>query len=55
MLYYRIIDCCIVFRLAPASLYKCFLYEVREVDSFERFFLPETVNIILSRFGGRDR
>lgn len=55
MLYYGIIDRCIVFRLASASLFKYFPGESGEVYTFYRFRLSEVVDVVLSWLGLKDR
>ena len=52
---YCIVDGCIVFRLASASLFKNVPDEVGEEYSFEGLLLTEVVNVVLSRCAGRDR
>jgi hypothetical protein len=52
---YSIVDCGIVFRLAPGSLFKYFPDKVDEEYSFKGLLLPEVVNVVLSRLAGRDR
>lgn len=55
MLHNGIIDYCIVCRLASGSLFKYFAHETGEVDSFKWLLLAEVVNVVLSRWAGRDR
>jgi len=50
-----VIDRCIVFRLASASLFKYFPRERGEVYTFYRFILPEVVDVVLSWLGLKDR
>ena len=52
---YCIVDGCIVFRLASASLFKNVPDEVGEEYSYEGLLLTEVVNVVLSRCAGRDR
>ncbi len=52
---YSIVDCGIMFRLAPGSLFKYFPDEVSEEYSFKWLLLTEVINIVLSRMAGRDR
>lgn len=49
-----IINRCVVFRPSSASLFKYFLGEIREVNSFDWLRLPEVVDIILSWLGLKD-
>lgn len=37
---------CVVFRLAPGFLFKDFPYKIGEIDSLQRFFLFEMVDIV---------
>lgn len=55
MFYDRIINGCIVFRLASASLFKNIPDEVGEEYSLKGLLLPEVVYVVLSRCAGRDR
>lgn len=55
MFYDSIIDGCIVFRLASASLFKNVPDEVCEVYSFNGLRLPEVVNVVLTYLDSRDR
>lgn len=55
MLYYGVIDRCIVFRLASASLFKYFPGEGGEVYTFYRFRLSEVIDVVLSWLGLKDR
>lgn len=55
VLNYCIINCCIVFRLASASLFQHFPNEVGEVYTFKRLLLPEVVNVVLAYLDGPDR
>lgn len=50
-----IIDGRIMFRLAPASLFKNFPDEVGEEYSFNRLLLAEVVNVVLAYLDGQDR
>ena len=52
---YSIVDCGIMFRLAPGSLFKYFPDEVSEEYSFKWLLLTEVINIVLSRMAARDR
>lgn len=55
MLDYSIVYGCIVFRLTPASLFKCFPYKRCKVDAFQWFALSEAVYVVLSYMYVRDR
>lgn len=55
MLYNCVIDRCIVFRLASASLFKYFPGEGGEVYTFYRFRLPEVIDVVLYWLGLKDR
>lgn len=50
-----IIYCGVMCRLSSGSLFKYFACKTCKVNSFKRFFLPEVVNIVLSRLAGLDR
>ena len=55
MLYDCIVNGCVVFRLAPGSLFKYFPDEVSEEYSFKWLLLLEVVNVVLAYLDGRDR
>lgn len=55
MFYDRIVNGCIVLRLASASLFKHIPDEVSEVYSFDWFLLPEVINVVFSRFAVLDQ
>lgn len=55
VLNYCIINCCIVFRLSPASLFQHLPDEVAKVNAFKRLLLTEVINVVLTYLDGPDR
>lgn len=55
MLYYCIINGGVLCRLASGFLFDYLTDKVREINAFERFALPEMIDVVLSWLGRKDR
>lgn len=55
MLDYSVIDGWILCRLASGFLFDYLTEEVRKINAFERFALPEMIDVVLSWLGLKDR